>query len=1040
MPINVGDLELVLEVNSKGIDKASKQLTKLRGELERSAKAAERLRNATAKSLSAMQSSTREVIKGEKAVARVRDKSAQEERRRRQIQLTSAKMTGRLYIKQADDAARAIQRQRNALASVGDQYRNLRQQLQRTNANGREINTLDRAFQRYQQTLKRGALSTEEFNSTQRKFRTVLGTVRRNAKESTGELSAFQRNMRELTSASVLAVGPLSQIGARVQALGSIASRTTILMTALVGAAVGVTVAIGALGYGTVATMREYERFQAILASTSGSLVQARAELNYVLNTSERLGVNFRSLALEYSKLRAAAESSNIPFAQSREIFEGFATASAALRLTAEQTGGVFRALQQIISKGNVQAEELRGQLGERLPGAFGLAAKALGVTTKKLNDMLEAGEVAASELLPKMSKLLKETFDESAARNVDSIEGSLNNLSNAMFKFFVEFDKVTGLSKIFVDAVQGITAGIKALTGSLQGLYSVLSTVTAALLGGLAGKVAQIALSSIWGMVQGIRALKIALSSLIALRISTFFTALAASANPLGAMLTALGALAGVFYSIESASDTAKNAIEGSKSLLEDFNRTMETSKVLGVQMGKVWEENLATQIDVVSAQLQTAERRQKQLAAQFQSSGTTSTGAGGIPDIEGGAVARDLYEEQTKQVKALRAEHEKLVTALEKAKDRRKELNDATENGLSETTDSMDALLKKYKELEESLHMQLFLIGNNTDLAKLHYRVALGDLQALNDEQKMYLLNLQREISQRREAFELQEEVKEQLADMRKRLQLVGAETNAEKMLWEVQKGKFADVSEATKKQLVAQARALDLTLKRKEAEEELERAGKDAAGAITDGISDMVIEFKSLNDVLADVLKNIARIVLEKSVLEPAADFGGKYLEKMFIGMGAESVSGGAGAGASSGGSIPSPFPSAKGNAFYRGQLQRFASGGVVSSPTMFSFGNGKRGLMGEAGSEAILPLARSGGVLGVQAVGAGGGSVVVNIYDQRGKGEKVETRESRDGNGRRQLDIYIRDQVRNGFRSGEFDGDMRRNYGVTRRSRA
>ena len=42
-------------------------------------------------------------------------------------------------------------------------------------------------------------------------------------------------------------------------------------------------------------------------------------------------------------------------------------------------------ALAQMASKGTVQAEELRGQLGERLPGAFKIAAAAMGVTQAEL-------------------------------------------------------------------------------------------------------------------------------------------------------------------------------------------------------------------------------------------------------------------------------------------------------------------------------------------------------------------------------------------------------------------------------------------------------------------------------------------------------------------------------------------------------------------------------------------------------------------------------------------------------------------------------
>jgi phage-related minor tail protein len=70
-----------------------------------------------------------------------------------------------------------------------------------------------------------------------------------------------------------------------------------------------------------------------------------------------------------------------------------------------------------------------------------------------------------------------------------------------------------------------------------------------------------------------------------------------------------------------------------------------------------------------------------------------------------------------------------------------------------------------------------------------------------------------------------------------------------------------------------------------------------------------------------------------------------------------------------------------PFANGSAFSQGRVMPFAQGGVVSSPTGFPM-RGGRGLMGEAGPEAIVPLARGpDGRLGVQAGGGGGRAVTV-----------------------------------------------------------
>jgi phage-related minor tail protein len=64
-------------------------------------------------------------------------------------------------------------------------------------------------------------------------------------------------------------------------------------------------------------------------------------------------------------------------------------------------------------------------------------------------------------------------------------------------------------------------------------------------------------------------------------------------------------------------------------------------------------------------------------------------------------------------------------------------------------------------------------------------------------------------------------------------------------------------------------------------------------------------------------------------------------------------------------------------------FGGKVTPFASGGVVNSPVMFPL-RGGTGLAGEAGPEAIMPLARgSDGKLGVRMGGGAGTQVVVNI---------------------------------------------------------
>jgi phage-related minor tail protein len=64
--------------------------------------------------------------------------------------------------------------------------------------------------------------------------------------------------------------------------------------------------------------------------------------------------------------------------------------------------------------------------------------------------------------------------------------------------------------------------------------------------------------------------------------------------------------------------------------------------------------------------------------------------------------------------------------------------------------------------------------------------------------------------------------------------------------------------------------------------------------------------------------------------------------------------------------------------------QGAIKPFAAGGVIAAPTYFPLSSGGLGLAGEAGPEAILPLARGAdGRLGVAASGAAATHVTIQI---------------------------------------------------------
>ncbi len=125
-----------------------------------------------------------------------------------------------------------------------------------------------------------------------------------------------------------------------------------------------------------------------------------------------------------------------------------------------------------------------------------------------------------------------------------------------------------------------------------------------------------------------------------------------------------------------------------------------------------------------------------------------------------------------------------------------------------------------------------------------------------------------------------------------------------------------------------------------------------GAQFSRSISSAFEDAIFKGKDLGDVFRSLALDMSKIVF-KSAFKPLEQAVGGAFTQLFSGIG--------------GGDAPSLF----------------AKGGVVSAPTAFSLGNGKSGIAGEAGPEAILPLMRgSDGRLGVRQAG-GGRNITVNF---------------------------------------------------------
>ena len=133
---------------------------------------------------------------------------------------------------------------------------------------------------------------------------------------------------------------------------------------------------------------------------------------------------------------------------------------------------------------------------------------------------------------------------------------------------------------------------------------------------------------------------------------------------------------------------------------------------------------------------------------------------------------------------------------------------------------------------------------------------------------------------------------------------------------------------------------------------------------SGGLRKAFDGLVFDGMKLNDALKTVANTIVDTIYAIAIKPVTGALGG------FLAQGISSMMG-------------AGMPFAAGGAFSQGKVMPFAKGGIVGGPTSFPM-RGGRGLMGEAGPEAIMPLARGpDGRLGVQAGGGRAVNVVMNI---------------------------------------------------------
>lgn len=201
-----------------------------------------------------------------------------------------------------------------------------------------------------------------------------------------------------------------------------------------------------------------------MLVVENNNAARATETYRFLRQEADRLGLQFEDLAKNYASYAISARAAGLTTQQIRDTFIGTATSVVGLRLSAEDAEGVFRAMGQIMGKARVQAEELRGQLGDRLPGAVAAFAKANNIALTDLDELLKKGKVGVQELINFITDYEKQ-FQATLPQTTSTLIADLNRLKN-VYNDFLELLAKGGTSKALQDTINQLKIFFKSTDG----------------------------------------------------------------------------------------------------------------------------------------------------------------------------------------------------------------------------------------------------------------------------------------------------------------------------------------------------------------------------------------------------------------------------------------------------------------------------------------------------------------------------------------------------------------------------------------------
>jgi tape measure domain-containing protein len=348
-----------------------------------------------------------------------------------QIAVKATGVAGLSKLKSALQSVNNISKQSQvSFSKIGTELNKTNQTMVRSVNN---VSKLKTSYEELARSVKFGSQQFKDATAQAKKLDKELAKMEK--RRPPGGLGGVAKGLGAVAGAGVF--------GGAEGAIGALLGLPFGLAGAITGGAIGAQVGMLRKSIGEVASLRaEFRLMQVALAGVSDDLGDYRKGMAAVSEISQQFLIPQSDVIRQFVQLKASVRGAGFDTETTTKVFKGLAAAVLSTGGNIQDTNAALRAAAQVFSKGKVSAEELRQQIGERLPGAFTEFAASMGITSQMLDEALERGEVRLENFVVFTEDLIK-IYEKNAETIASAPESAGRRLTVALNNMILAYGQM---------------------------------------------------------------------------------------------------------------------------------------------------------------------------------------------------------------------------------------------------------------------------------------------------------------------------------------------------------------------------------------------------------------------------------------------------------------------------------------------------------------------------------------------------------------------------------------------------------------------